>query len=313
MNIVILDSKDVDIERVLEFLINRKRDLDKTEPSLNFRNQTRDYLEWAFGVFISKNCVAYKGQELYGWLALTHILPATVILHEWHPLIKPCVSETQIALDLLKESYSYAHSKEIKNIRVFIDVLESKRNRFHEVQEVYQQAKLKQTHLALCMENYSLSKNDLKNILFPSYFQKEPMLDQDMEIVLKCHEFVFENTVDKFIASLDAEERSSWNFFDRTTLNGASTVVKHKNEIIAFIAASDHGDYIELGPIGVIKDYRRQNLGKLLMEQCLSSLIQQNRTNCYLEVSEGNIPAYNLYKEYGFTVVSQKHGFLHRA
>ncbi|MFX1505962.1 MAG: GNAT family N-acetyltransferase [Promethearchaeota archaeon] len=312
MSIVFKDSRNININEIYEFILNRKRDQDRTEPSSDFKKQTRDYLEWAFNSFILKNFLAYQGQELYGWLALTHILPATVIIHEWHPLIKLSTNTRQIAIDLVEKSFHYAHSKGIKNIRVFIDVLEKDQMRFQEIQEIYRQARMKQTHIALCMENYSLSVDSLQTIPVPEKLEIVPLLDQELSKIRKCHKEVFEGTSDGFIASLDPDEWVSWNFFDKRILNSSSTVIKNQGEIIGFIAANDYGDYVELGPIGVLKAYRDHNLGKILMEQCLSSLIQQKKTQCYIEVSEGNIPAYNLYKQYGFTTVSKKYGFLHR-
>ncbi|MFX1538571.1 MAG: GNAT family N-acetyltransferase, partial [Promethearchaeota archaeon] len=171
---------------------------------------------------------------------------------------------------------------------------------------------MKQTHTVLCMENYSLSTDHLQSISVPKNLQIDPLLDQNIELVHKCHEEVFKDTSDEFMASLDADEWSSWNFFDKKVLNSSSTVIKESDEIIGFIAVNNHGDYVELGPIGVIKAYRGQKLGKILMEQCLASLIQQKKTRCYIEVSKGNIPAYNLYAQYGFSIVSKKYGFLYR-
>ncbi|MFX1538572.1 MAG: hypothetical protein ACFFDI_30655, partial [Promethearchaeota archaeon] len=136
MKIVIKDSKEINIDEVYEFIINRKQLHDGTEPSSEFKKQTRNYLDWAFKSVISKNFLAYQEQELYGWLALIHIFPITVIIHEWHPLIKPCSNKSLIALELLEKSFNYAHSKGVKNIRVFIDVLEKDRKRFQEIQEV---------------------------------------------------------------------------------------------------------------------------------------------------------------------------------
>jgi ribosomal protein S18 acetylase RimI-like enzyme len=312
MNIVIKDSRNININELFKFLLNRKRHQDGTEPSTDFIKQTRDYLKWEFSSFISKNFLAYQEQELTGWLVLTHILPATIVIHEWHPLIKLSANTRQIAIDLLEKSFDYAHSKAIKNIRVFIDVLERDRTRFQEIQEIYYQAGMKQTHIALCMENYSLSVDNLQTIPTPRKFEIVPLLDQEMDKIRKCHEEVFEDTADGFMTSLDADEWASWNFFDKKVVNKSSTVIKENDKIIGFIAVSDQGDYVELGPIGVQKVYRGQNLGKLLMEQCLSSLIQQKKTQCYIEVSEGNLLAYNLYKQYGFTTVSKKYGFLHR-
>jgi ribosomal-protein-alanine N-acetyltransferase len=69
---------------------------------------------------------------------------------------------------------------------------------------------------------------------------------------------------------------------------------------------------MELGPIGVVQEHRGKKLGKVLMEECLSRLIDMNKIDSYLEVDITNTPAINLYESYGFKEVSKKHGFLFR-
>lgn len=81
-------------------------------------------------------------------------------------------------------------------------------------------------------------------------------------------------------------------------------------EIVAsdngFIVWRVTGDEAEIITIGVAPDARQNGIAGamiLLMEQ---ELKKNSVVNVFLEVSEVNIPAKNLYKKYGFSVVGTR-------
>jgi len=214
----------------------------------------------------------------------------------------------QIAQELIQKSIEYAKVKNIGNIRVFVEVFKHE-NRFPEFEQYYLRAGMKKTHIVLCMEN-KLSNRNLKGIIISSDYSVESMKSQEKQSLKECYDRIFAEALDNFTNSLDDKERVYWNFFQRGEFNEASTVIKKENQFVALILAVDHGHYVELGPIGVVPHARGKKLGKVLMERCLSSLINQGKLECYLEVDEMNVPAINLYTDYGFSEVSKKHGFL---
>jgi ribosomal-protein-alanine N-acetyltransferase len=61
-------------------------------------------------------------------------------------------------------------------------------------------------------------------------------------------------------------------------------------------------DEAHIGTFAVHPDYRRQGIGRALMEHTLNHARQTGMVKVFLEVRRGNLPAIELYKSYGFTV-----------
>ena len=55
-----------------------------------------------------------------------------------------------------------------------------------------------------------------------------------------------------------------------------------------------------VGNIGVLPEYRRRGIARKLFNHCLAYFEQQNCKRVYLQVIDGNTPAYLLYKDLGF-------------
>ncbi len=59
-------------------------------------------------------------------------------------------------------------------------------------------------------------------------------------------------------------------------------------------------DEAEILNIVIDNKFKRQNLGKYLLEQTINDISQKNIKTIFLEVGEKNIPAINLYRKFGF-------------
>ncbi|MBR3627561.1 MAG: ribosomal protein S18-alanine N-acetyltransferase [Elusimicrobia bacterium] len=59
-------------------------------------------------------------------------------------------------------------------------------------------------------------------------------------------------------------------------------------------------DEAEILNIVIDNKYKRQAFGKYLLEQALKTLSEKNIKTIFLEVGEKNIPAINLYLQFGF-------------
>ncbi|MFW9924456.1 MAG: GNAT family N-acetyltransferase [Candidatus Thorarchaeota archaeon] len=278
-----------------------------TEETTKFANS----LESVFNSFLTINFLAYESDELVGWLGIGEVYPCTMLMLEFHPIIAPSANKTKIALKLIEKSKRYALEKNVLNIRIFNEVTRKSEKRFLELEQYFLQAGMKKTHVVLCMEN-KLSADNLRGIAIDNEYHVEPWKEQTDEALTECYTRIFSKSFDNFTNSLDAEERKYWNTISRGKSNDSSIVIKKDDELVALILAVDYGDFMELGPIGVVPEHRGKKLGKILMEECLSRLISQGKIDSYLEVDQTNIPAINLYKSYGFIEVSKKHGFLWR-
>jgi len=55
--------------------------------------------------------------------------------------------------------------------------------------------------------------------------------------------------------------------------------------------------------IAVLEAYRRQGIGKTLLQKAMEAMSLASARECYLEVRVANEPAINLYKKEGFEIV----------
>ena len=74
------------------------------------------------------------------------------------------------------------------------------------------------------------------------------------------------------------------------------------DNIVGVIVYEDIFNRFEIDYIVVDSQYRRQGIASKLLE----SVINLNPENITLEVREDNISAINLYKKYGFEIVSKR-------
>ena len=72
-------------------------------------------------------------------------------------------------------------------------------------------------------------------------------------------------------------------------------------KIIGYIVYHIVLDEAEILNIVIDNEFKRQNLGKYLLEQSIGEMSKQNIKTIFLEVGEKNIPAIKLYLKFGFT------------
>ena len=81
------------------------------------------------------------------------------------------------------------------------------------------------------------------------------------------------------------------------------------NKIAGYIIYHIIIDEAEILNIVIDNKFKRQNLGKYLLEQTLNDISKQNVKNVFLEVGEKNIPAIKLYLKFGFTEYNIKKNY----
>ena len=89
--------------------------------------------------------------------------------------------------------------------------------------------------------------------------------------------------------------------------------VRVDGRLVAFLAAraSSAGDG-ELFNIGVVPEYRRTGIARVLLDELISRCLLSGATKLWLDVRESNIAAIGLYGRLGFTKVSVRKGFYSR-
>ena len=81
------------------------------------------------------------------------------------------------------------------------------------------------------------------------------------------------------------------------------------NEIVGFISADYILDECTIFNIGVLSEYRRKGLGKLLIDELINEAKKRDFAFITLEVRSENIPAYKLYEKAGFTLCGKRKGY----
>lgn len=80
-------------------------------------------------------------------------------------------------------------------------------------------------------------------------------------------------------------------------------VYNENGKVAGFSIIHMAGDQGELYQIGVHPDFRRQRIGKKLLESGFNWLYTKSAESVFLEVRKGNAPAIGLYEKAGFEVL----------
>ncbi len=128
----------------------------------------------------------------------------------------------------------------------------------------------------------------------------EKIIIKKMEIQdLKDIESILETDFDNFwsasILKSELEKNNSLYF-----------VAKIGKEIVGFAGITINIDFNELMNIVVRKDFRKQGIGKLLLEKIIEESNEMKKQYIYLEVNEKNENAINLYKSFQFVEVGRR-------
>ena len=83
-------------------------------------------------------------------------------------------------------------------------------------------------------------------------------------------------------------------------------IYKKNNKILGFIHFDIIFETVNLLNIVVNPNYRKQNIGTLLMDHVLSELNNKNIEHIMLEVNVENIAAINLYKKFNFEIINTR-------
>lgn len=105
------------------------------------------------------------------------------------------------------------------------------------------------------------------------------------------------------LVSLDAELFSENCFNEKTIstqlVNGTAYIVEADSKPVGYVIVADtKSDLIDIIRLGVLKEFRHQNLGTSLM-----SMVLDLQKDTMLTVRKDNTPALNLYLRHGFEIV----------
>lgn len=82
-----------------------------------------------------------------------------------------------------------------------------------------------------------------------------------------------------------------------------------KDKTVGLISASSVQDESDIIVIAVLKEFRGQGIGSMLLEALIMELKNRNINKLFLDVNETNIPAIKLYKKFGFVEISKRKNY----
>ncbi len=79
------------------------------------------------------------------------------------------------------------------------------------------------------------------------------------------------------------------------------TACDKNNKVVGLlIGLPEENRKLHIYSMGVLTTYRNMGVGHTLLAKCINDMLQMNINEVILDVHSDNIPAYNLYKKFGF-------------
>ena len=132
-------------------------------------------------------------------------------------------------------------------------------------------------------------------------FVIEAAADEDYAVLAEIHEAGFPQAWDaEAIAGLAASPGSHIWVARRRAGN---------REPVGFALLRNAGGDAEIITIATAPAYRRSGVGRALMDHAIRELQRERADRLFLEVSERNTPALDLYRKLGFRQVGRREGY----
>lgn len=119
------------------------------------------------------------------------------------------------------------------------------------------------------------------------------------------------------IENVIAIERASFQFpwstrffLDELQVDCARSILAEvEGRIVGYVLFWFLPEEVDIHNIAVHPDFRRQGIGRLLLEQVIDSARRQERLRVTLDVRFSNAPAQNLYRSFGFVIRGLRKGY----
>jgi ribosomal-protein-alanine N-acetyltransferase len=119
------------------------------------------------------------------------------------------------------------------------------------------------------------------------------------------------------IENVIAIERASFQFpwstrffLDELQVDCARSILAEvEGRIAGYVLFWFLPEEVDIHNIAVHPDFRRQGIGRLLLEQVVDAARRQERLRVTLDVRFSNVPAQNLYRSFGFVIRGLRKGY----
>ena len=119
--------------------------------------------------------------------------------------------------------------------------------------------------------------------------------------------------IENVIAIERASFRFPWStrfFLDELKVDCARSILAEvEGRIVGYVLFWFLPEEVDIHNIAVHPDFRRQGIGRLLLEQVVDLARRQERLRVTLDVRFSNAPAQNLYRSFGFVIRGLRKGY----
>ncbi len=307
MRFEIMKLKEADIRKLSEVdhesiqnttFRDDSRTIDMIETRLTQRSQNENHLV----------ILAYDdSDDLIGWMSVFLGYPEIIITGRWHPVVRQGEDKFEVAKALLNEYKRYG--VEIGRIRLegHLDrITESHQEILEEYSKLYESQGFYKVTEEGSLE-LVVDEKDIPQAEIPDGFDLVHVSEKTNEEIKESFFETFLDSIDGlFLDQSHEQQMEAFNYWfsrEREFIEGASLLLLKGNEVAAFIITRpDHGD-ASIAPVGVNPKFRRQGLGKVLLSRAINASREKGIERIILELDTNNIPAFELYKSFGFNIL----------
>jgi ribosomal protein S18 acetylase RimI-like enzyme len=249
----------------------------------------------------------YEYDKIIGWIGISKSDKGHLEIDRWHPIIHPDVNEEKVSARLIEECLGYAEHKEEKEISISFAINnENDQNLFDGFLTRYQSFNFKKSDetvfmtLDLTIDSFFLDNKGLN-------VQISPLVEANKQKVADCLYQSFKDSQDRYFKDISSEEMikeyqrriGSYN-----SINQCSIAIQDDSKIIGFGLVKDRECDTHLDVICVHPKYQGKGYSRIILNQIITSLKNQEIKSLTLGVDPINSVALSLYEKIGFKKIN---------
>jgi ribosomal protein S18 acetylase RimI-like enzyme len=249
-------------------------------------------------------CSDSKTKKLVGWMHIYTGFPAIYFIGPWHPIVKLKQDEGLIISELISHSIDFTERSGIHTLEVHFNEMSDELEPLYQTYADWYKSSgfskiTEEAYMEIDLGNFQNITMEIQ----PEYefanlsgISNTSLHDPFFEAFLNSKDILF------LSQTREQQEIAFKYWFDRSEPLGkqSSFALLENDKVIGFSAVRPKGDSGDIGPIGIVPEYRRRGLGKLLLSISLNGMVAEGVKTASLEVSLENTTAINLYKSFGF-------------
>ncbi|MFW9975899.1 MAG: GNAT family N-acetyltransferase [Candidatus Thorarchaeota archaeon] len=254
--------------------------------------------------------LAFHNEQLVGWIGIERVTKSIGNVGRWQPFVDLRTNRERVARLLISNAIDYATSNDMTRAEVGFGGISEENLATLETRRLWYEAegwkKVEDTNFMVNNLLEDVSKKTPSN----AEYKIRPMTEYENDEIFECYHETFTTSDARWIYDMTKEQRRQEfdKTFDRSrNINQeASFVIESGRKIVAFIlivTRSNEEEHLEF--IGVHPNYRRRGLAKNLLARSIKVLLSQNAQTLTLGVDPMNVPAVQIYEQFGFKVISR--------